>query len=98
MNRAIKIHEDDNVVVVIEETKKASQVSYAANGDSVSSITALEDVPTFHKVACKDIPEGAAVIKYGEHIGVAAVNIEKGQHVHTHNVLSVRENLREGDE
>ncbi len=54
---------------------------------------ALEDIQIYHKFAVCDIPADAPVVKYGEHIGKAAVNITKGQHVHVHNVKSVRENL-----
>ena len=33
------------------------------------------------------------VVKYGEHIGVAACDIKAGEHVHVHNVEGHRENL-----
>ena len=38
-----------------------------------------------------DIAEGEAVVKYGEHIGVATAPIAKGAHVHVHNVVSPQE-------
>ena len=41
----------------------------------------------------KDIPADAPIVKYGEHIGHAARDIKQGEHVHEHNVKSVRENL-----
>ena len=41
----------------------------------------------------KDIPKGQPVVKYGEHIGLAAEDIQVGCHVHVHNVLNNRENL-----
>lgn len=38
-----------------------------------------------HKYALKDIKEGENIIKYGNPIGHATCDIQKGEHVHTHN-------------
>ena len=43
------------------------------------------------KFAAADIPKGGEIVKYGFPIGVAATDIQKGEHVHTHNVLSALE-------
>lgn len=42
------------------------------------------------KVACRDIAAGAWVRKYGEVIGVATTAILASDHVHVHNIRSVR--------
>ena len=42
--------------------------------------------------AC-DIAKGEPIVKYGEHIGLAARDIKKGEHVHCHNLEEHRENL-----
>ena len=57
--------------------------------------TAVEDIQIYHKnrYHIKDIPADAPIVKYGEHIGHAARDIKQGEHVHEHNVKSVRENL-----
>ena len=39
-----------------------------------------------HKYALRDIKSGEDIIKYGNPIGHATVDIKKGEHVHTHNV------------
>lgn len=39
-----------------------------------------------HKYALRDIKAGENVIKYGNPIGHAIVDIKKGEHVHTHNM------------
>ena len=39
-----------------------------------------------HKYALRDIKAGEPVIKYGNPIGIATADIQKGEHVHTHNV------------
>lgn len=43
---------------------------------------------TGHKTALTDIAKGQAVIKYGYPIGLASKNIKKGEHVHTHNLVT----------
>ena len=40
-----------------------------------------------HKLAVKEIPDGAPVIKYGQFIGQARDDIHPGDHVHTHNLV-----------
>lgn len=82
----------DNVVVAIEPIRKGEAVTYICQG-AVRSFQALEDVTIYHKLACRDIAGGEAVVKYGEHIGIAGRNILTGEHVHVHNVVSHRENL-----
>ena len=39
-----------------------------------------------HKYAVRDITEGENIIKYGQPIGHATVNIKCGEHVHSHNL------------
>lgn len=39
-----------------------------------------------HKYALFDIPSGETIIKYGNPIGHAISNIQKGEHVHSHNM------------
>lgn len=52
------------------------------------SLTCSDDIPAGHKFALKDIKKGEYVIKYGEIIGRATVDIKKDEWVHTHNVKS----------
>lgn len=87
------IEDCDNVAVVIEPVKKQEIVRYRLKNGDLEEITALEDIPVYHKIATKLIHKGEKIIKYGEHIGEAAREIHTGEHVHVHNVISVRENL-----
>lgn len=50
------------------------------------SLNGSELIPAGHKYALQDIAQGEYVIKYGEIIGRATKNINKGEWVHTHNV------------
>lgn len=90
MSRAIQIHPNDNVAVVID-------------GAQVGSIVLLDDlrllarqaIPAGHKVAIRDINQGEAVIKYGHMLGQAIEPIRCGTWVHTHNLKTNLSNLLE---
>lgn len=92
MINAMMIDLKDTVAVAIEEIKKGTDVSFKM-GDKVKTIKALDDVQIYHKIAIRDIAKGQPVVKYGEHIGLAACHINTGNHIHTHNVEDHRENL-----
>jgi altronate hydrolase len=47
-------------------------------------------IPRGHKVALCDLSPGEPVLKYGAQIGVATVPITRGDHVHLHNLVTVR--------
>lgn len=92
MINAMIIDLKDTVAVAIEPIAKGEDVNYKV-GDEVKTIKALNDVQIYHKLAIKDTAKGEPVVKYGEHIGLAANDIKIGEHVHRHNVESHRENL-----
>ena len=92
MRNAMIIDAKDNVAVAIEPIAKGETVTYPAGGEEVS-LTALEDIIIYHKLATRNIAKGEAVVKYGEHIGLAARDIKAGEHVHCHNLEEHRENL-----
>ena len=47
-------------------------------------------IPLGHKIALKDIGAQEKLLEYGGVIGIATSKIEKGEHVHTHNLRSLR--------
>ncbi len=80
-NSAIHLNASDNIAV--------ARVPLAAGSDlrvDGVSITVREAVPAGHKVALRPIAAGANIVRYGQMMGRARVDIEAGQHVHTHNV------------
>lgn len=87
---AMIIEPNDNVAVAIEPIAAGEAVTYLCQGETVT-LTAIEDITIYHKLATKDIAEGEPVVKYGEHIGAATAFIPKGAHVHVHNVESMQE-------
>lgn len=86
---AILIDEKDNVATVLKDIQRGDKVIYTAN-DKEICITAKNNIPFGHKIATQYISEGEKVIKYGETIGIASRNIAKGEHVHIHNLKSIR--------
>lgn len=84
---ALKISPNDNVVTVIEPIPKNGSIHYAEN-DCVVSVTAIEDIPVYHKAAITDISAGSRILKYGEVIGITSASIKIGALVHVHNVVS----------
>ena len=84
---AIVINEKDNVATALRALAAGTEISLEVRGRS-QTITLLRDIPMGHKVALQDIEKGAPVIKYGEPIGESTTRIARGEHVHTHNVVS----------
>lgn len=93
MVNAVIIDNKDTVAVAIEALKKGSEADIRAHDGSVKKVKLLDDIPIYHKFAIVDMKKGTPVIKYGEHIGIAACDIKAGNHVHVHNVENHRENL-----
>lgn len=77
----------DSVVTLTDKVSVGDQVMYFLN-DELVSVTALGDVPQYHKLAVKAVEQGDPVVKYGEVIGIAKADIRPGEHVHTHNLSS----------
>lgn len=81
------LHERDNTVTALKDLREGTSLSIEAGGDRW---TLLDDIPYAHKFARRLIPAGAEVLKYGEVIGRATIDIQPGAHVHVHNVVSIR--------
>lgn len=75
----IRLHPDDDVVIARRQL--VSGTPLAEEDITVSGL-----VPAGHKVAVRDIAEGAPVRRYGQIIGMATRPIRAGQHVHVHNL------------
>ena len=53
-------------------------------------ITALDNIPVYHKMAVSDIRKGEPVYKYGQVMSAATQDIRAGQWAHIHNIESTR--------
>ncbi len=92
MKHGALVHETvDDVAVVISDVATGTEIkAVTLDGEEVSTVKAVEDIPLGHKIALRDMSKGKEVIKYGRTIGKATQDIAQGAHVHTQNVKSVR--------
>jgi (2R)-sulfolactate sulfo-lyase subunit alpha len=92
MKHGILLHEaDDDVGVAVRDLKKGEKVGVVTlEGREAGAVDLAGDVPLGHKVAMGDLPKDKPVAKYGRPVGKATQNIARGEHVHTHNVKSLR--------
>jgi (2R)-sulfolactate sulfo-lyase subunit alpha len=92
MKKGILLHKADDDVGVTTMDLKAGEVVQAVTleGEPVTEITLVEDVPLSHKVAMRSMDAEKHVIEYGRSIGYASTGISTGAHVHTHNLKSLR--------
>ena len=85
MPLAIAIHPDDNVATLIDAVRLSEEIEVML-GAARSLLRAAATIPSGHKMALRDIPQGGPVIKFGQRIGRATIPIRAGDHVHVHNV------------
>lgn len=64
-----------------------------SSGEVIENVRITEAIPAGHKFATVAISRGEEVIKFGQPIGSASVNIAPGAHVHVHNVDYVAANM-----
>lgn len=81
----IILHDTDNVGTAVAELSAGDSIDLAN-----SKVRVVETVPFAHKVSLKDLKAGETILKYGESIGRALVDIPAGMCVHTHNIESLR--------
>src|SRR5688572_2737652 len=90
MKETLLIADRDNVVVALRNLGQGEVTD--------AGLRLATDVPAGHKVAIRPIPAGATVVKYGYPIGVASVDIQPGEHVHSHNLVStLRDDISPSD-
>ena len=88
-NTDVIIHDEkDNVgVVVIEKVTPNQDCNcWIMENDKSAKIQSKSEIPLGHKIAMKDLKEGDTILKYGHDIGKVVKHINKGEHVHVHNV------------
>ena len=84
--KCILVESCDNVIVATEPMNDGDKAVYQAG-----TVTVVGSVPVYHKLARTDIKCGENVVKYGQIIGRASRDIVQGEHVHVHNVASIRQ-------
>jgi len=86
---AIILHPTDNVATAVQDLK-AGQKATVRLGRELHYVILTEDVPYGHKFAVRLISKGEDILKYGEVIGRATLNIAAGCHAHVQNIESLR--------
>lgn len=89
MVNALRINPLDRVIMALCELPPNTPLEMA-QPTGVLNVATRETIPFGHKVAIVAIAKGEPVLKYGCEIGVATTDIAPGEHVHTHNLRSVR--------
>lgn len=81
MKKYIKINNNDNVIVALEDLCLGNSIE-----EKDFQLTLIDEVKRGHKIAIEDIKPGENIIKYGFPIGHAIEHIKKGSLIHTHNL------------
>jgi (2R)-sulfolactate sulfo-lyase subunit alpha len=87
------VHEEgDSVGTIVVEGVKAGDAltGWIMEQDKTVNVKTLNDIPIGHKIALKDLKDGATVIKYGVDIGRTIAPIRLGEYLHVHNVKTKR--------
>ncbi len=79
----IIMNPDDNCATALENISKGSQIQIKE-----SSIIVNQNISLGHKIALENIKKGNLVKKYGQAIGFATGDINKGDWIHVHNLTS----------
>ena len=75
----IRLHPNDDVVIARVEIPGGTLLTK-------ENVRASDAIPAGHKVAVRDLAQGAAVKRYDQIIGFATRAIRAGEHVHVHNL------------
>ena len=83
----------DDVGVAIQDIGAGEEVEgFFLEDNSNLFVQAIQNIPLGHKICIAEVIQGVHVKKYGESIGQATAAIKAGEHVHVHNIESVRQN------
>jgi (2R)-sulfolactate sulfo-lyase subunit alpha len=92
MKHGILIHDvKDDVGVAVRDLATGEEVGVSSlEGEFVTTVRLVTEVPLGHKVAMRALDLEHKVIEYGRPIGKATAAIPAGAHVHVHNIKSLR--------
>lgn len=81
--RVIKLHSDDNVAIALAGLLRGEVLQVGGR-----NIVLRADIACGHKFSLRFVPKGAWILKYGLPIGISTCDIEEGEWVHSHNLVS----------
>ncbi len=83
---AVILSEKDNVATALIDLPAGDYIF--SSGENRTTVTIPENIRAGFKIALSDISKAEPVYKYGYVIGLAGVDIKKGDCVHIHNLIS----------
>lgn len=89
ISSAVLINKEDNVATATKDLAQGEKVIVQSE-NSTLEVEVKEPIMFGHKFSMKDINKGDNIVKYGEVIGITTKYIANYEHVHVHNVDSVR--------
>ena len=89
--KALKMDKKDNVATLTSNADAGDFVEVISKTGNVETrLKARDQIPFGHKVSLASIEKNGEIIKYGRIIGVSSESIKIGEHVHVHNVKSLK--------
>jgi hypothetical protein len=89
--KALIMDKKDNVATLTSDANLGDFVEVISKtGNAEIRVKARDQIPFGHKVSLASIEKNGKIIKYGKIIGVSSKSIKKGEHVHVHNVKSLK--------
>ncbi len=82
MQKVLKVHPDDNVIVALQDLKAGEYISWSGK-----KVDIKQDIPAKHKFTDRDLHAGDIIVMYGSGIGKATENIAGGHAITTQNVV-----------
>jgi hypothetical protein len=89
----LAIKPDDDVAVALRDLPAG--IARVRAGDAIEPLELRGAIQIGHKAARRDLSRGTAIRKYGAVIGEATADITAGEHVHVHNLRSLRARRKE---
>ncbi len=87
---ALRVHPSDNVAVAVSGQARGAEIRVDGR-----PVAVRDDVPAGHKIALRDLPAGAEIVKYGFPIGRLTEDVAAGAWVHTHNLRTALSGLED---
>lgn len=86
---AIVLHPADDVAVLVAAVKAGDDVAVRGAREGLRLVAGATLV-SGHKLALRDCEAGCDIRKYGEVIGRLTAPVAAGDHIHVHNLRSLR--------
>jgi altronate hydrolase len=92
MDRVLKLHPSDNVLVALQDLRQGEHISFAGQDYLLQS-----NIPAKHKFVTEDLAPDAKVIMYGVVVGKTRSALQRGEIIATRNVSHSTEAFHENE-